>query len=783
MTRSAPLRTLAGLLALVGALIVRSGTTPAPLPESAPPGEFSSARALRHVRAIAERPHPSGSADHARVREYIMAELRALGLEPQVQEATAVGTRYPAAGHVKNILARVPGPTAGGKAVLIAAHYDGVGAAPAAGDDGSGSAALLETLRALRAGAPLEHDVIALFTDAEESGLLGAAAFVREHPWARDVAMTMNFEARGTTGRSLMFETGAGNLDVARVLATLDDVTASSLSVTIYRSLPNDTDLSELSMLGTPALNFAFVDGVERYHTFHDDIAHLNAGSLQHHGAQLLALTKTFGNGPLPRPVTGDAIFFDSPFVGVLAYAESYSVPIALVVAATVIALAVFTARRDKKWARGIALGAVAMLVAAALGGLATSHLAAAIEMLHTATTWDGQPSWSGIYALAWAILALAIAAGTWALARRGSSREALHVGALIVWGVLACFTAVKLPGASYLFAWPLLAVVIAVVVEMVWRDSAGAYAARWVATAIAASFLVPVCIMVAGYTLPLAGPGGIGVGVLVPMLAWLLAPQLESLGGSVGGERRGRSAVLMLVASLALVAGGAATVRRDDARPTRENLVYVTSLDADSAWLVAPAAAMREGSFSVATLGADARRLPPQLEADSAMQWIHAAIGSPQTALAVHGVARTIADGPEVSVVADSVVGDRRRLTLRFTAPSGTLAYRVNGAAYVRAVAIDGIALDSARYRSVPRALSIPFTAPPDSGFTAVIDAPVDSAVVLRLAVGTAGLPAMRELRVPVRPAGIVAVQGGDVTVRFRRVGVLTAVRQNKQD
>ena len=64
--------------------------------------------------------------------------------------------------------------------------------------------------------------MITLLTDAEASGLLGAVAFVREHPWARDVAMTMNFEARGTTGRSLMFETGAGNLDVARVLATLD---------------------------------------------------------------------------------------------------------------------------------------------------------------------------------------------------------------------------------------------------------------------------------------------------------------------------------------------------------------------------------------------------------------------------------------------------------------------------------------------------------------------------------------------------------------------------------
>lgn len=777
MTRSAPLRTLAALVLLVGALIVRSGLTPAPLPETAPPGEFSSARALRHVRVIAERPHPSGSTDHARVREYIMAELRALGLEPQVQEATGVGTRYPAAGHVKNVVVRVPGRVAGGKAVLIAAHYDGVGAAPAAGDDGSGSAALLETLRAMRAGAPLEHDVIALFTDAEESGLLGAAAFVREHPWARDVAMTMNFEARGTTGRSLMFETGAGNLDVARVLATLNDVTASSLSVTIYRSLPNDTDLSELSLLGTPALNFAFVDGVERYHTFHDDIAHLDAGSLQHHGTQLLALTKTFGNGPLPRPVTGDAIFFDSPFVGVLAYPESYSVPIALVVVASVIALAVFTARSDKKWGRGMLLGAVAMLFATALGALASWQLAAAIEKMHTATTWDGQPSWSGVYALALAMLALAVAAGTWALARRWATRHALHVGALVVWGGIACFTAVKLPGASYLFAWPVLAVALAGVVEMMMRDSTAAYAARWVTTAIAASFLVPVCIMVAGYTLPLAGPGGIGVGVLVPMLAWLLAPQLESLGG----ERRWRSAGIIAVASLALVAAGALTVRRDDARPTTENFAYVTSVDSDSAWLVAPSAAMRDGSFALATLGASARRLPVQSEADSSMQWIQSAMNTTR-ALAMRGEVRTIADGPEVAVVADSLVGDRRRLTLRFTAPSGTLAYRVNGAAYVRAVAIDGIALDSARYRSVPSALSIPFTAPPDSGFTAVVEAPADSAVVLRVAAVTAGLPAMRELRVPARPAAIVAVQGGDVTVRFRRVAVASASRRRAE-
>ena len=128
----------------------------------------------------------------------MLTQLRALGLDPQVQEATGVGTRYAEAGRVRNVLARLPGRTPGGRAVVLMSHYDGVGGGPAAGDDAAGTAAILETLRALRAGPPLAHDVIALITDGEEAGLLGAAAFVREHPWAKDVGVTLNFEARGT---------------------------------------------------------------------------------------------------------------------------------------------------------------------------------------------------------------------------------------------------------------------------------------------------------------------------------------------------------------------------------------------------------------------------------------------------------------------------------------------------------------------------------------------------------------------------------------------------------
>lgn len=63
-----------------------------------------------------------------------------------------------------------------------------------------------ETVRTLKAGEPLKNDVIFLFTDAEETGSLGAQVFVAEHDWARDVGLALNFEAPGNTGPVIMFE-------------------------------------------------------------------------------------------------------------------------------------------------------------------------------------------------------------------------------------------------------------------------------------------------------------------------------------------------------------------------------------------------------------------------------------------------------------------------------------------------------------------------------------------------------------------------------------------------
>ena len=162
------------------------------------------------------------------------------------------------------------------------------------------------------------------------SGLARRRGICPRTQWAKDVAVVVNVEARGTTGRSLMFETGPGNLDAARALRSAGNATAGSVFAAVYRILPNDTDLSELAVLNLPALNFAFAEGVERYHTSHDDFAHLNPGSVQHHGDQMLALARIFGNEPLPRPRTGDAVYFDLPLIGLVVYPEWLALPLAV---------------------------------------------------------------------------------------------------------------------------------------------------------------------------------------------------------------------------------------------------------------------------------------------------------------------------------------------------------------------------------------------------------------------------------------------------------------------
>ena len=261
-----------GVLALLVVASLATLTPPSPVGVSASATDFSSARAMKHLATIAARPHRMGSVAHDEVRSYLVHELGALGLAPEVQETSVAQLRFterwgwPArVATVKNIVARRKG-TEGGPAVLVMAHYDTRSMTPGAGDDGAGVAALLETARALTAGERSRRDVVFLITDGEELGLLGAKAFLDEHPAAKEAALVLNFDARGDKGAVLMFQTSENASHLVRELArTAPHPIANSLSQAVYKRMPNDSDLSEFLPTGVDAMNFGYIGGLDHY--------------------------------------------------------------------------------------------------------------------------------------------------------------------------------------------------------------------------------------------------------------------------------------------------------------------------------------------------------------------------------------------------------------------------------------------------------------------------------------------------------------------------------------
>jgi peptidase M28-like protein len=758
------------VLLLVGAaLVLFASRPPAPLPATAPSTVFSAERAMRHVTMIAQRPHPNGSADLVRVREYLVAQLATIGLEPQIQQATGVGTRYPVAAQVQNVLARLPGRNPGGPAILLVAHYDGVGAGPAAGDDAAGVAALLETLRALRAGSPLAHDVIVLFTDGEESGLAGAAAFVRQHSWARDVAFILNFEGRGTRGLSLMFETGAGNLDTVGVLRQVPGVSANSLSVTVYRALPNDTDLSELAVLGQPALNFALADGLKRYHTTRDDTAHLDLGSVQHHGVQALALTRMLANGQLPRPRTGDAIFFTLPFFGLVVYPERFALPLAMMAGVLVLLGCIRLRRSEPLWVRGVSFGGGGIIVASGLGVAAAFGAARALEGIHAAMPQGGWPGSSGAYAFAIVMLALSVALGTWTLARRWASAAAAQLGALVVWEVLAMTIAWKAPGASFLFTWPLLGAAGAALVGLWRNDTRVVHLASWAATLVAAALIVPMIYTVAIVIFGVVGPGAATIGLFVPLTAWLLAPRLEEL--TAGGRWVSPIAALAVAFSCLLI--GLATVQRSEADPEPSLLAYAVDANAPEAWLAMLPEHARPGSWGAGVLGPAARTVTPEQPArpGAPPEWLTRAVGRESKVVAAL-VPSVATRAPELKLIAAEPTSTGRLLELLILPAPGTYSIRIWAVdTPVLSAEVDGQAIDASRYRAPLSQWTLGYVAPPDKGFTLKLTVPRDTLVRFDLMARSFGLPQLGGFVIPQRPAGVVPFQTGDITVVYQRV------------
>ncbi len=434
---------------------------------SAPESSFSTDRALKHVKALSQEPHAIGFPGHEKVQDYIVSELTKMGLKTSLQTGYSVGDWGNMSKPI-NILARIEG-TENGKALLLLSHYDShPHSSLGASDAGSGVATILESVRAfLSEEKKPKNDIIILFTDGEELGLNGADLFVSEHEWAKEVGLVLNFEARGSGGPSYTFmETNRGNQHLVSefIKANPKFPMANSLYYSIYKMLPNDTDLTVFrEVRDIQGFNFAFIDDHFDYHTAQDSYERLDKNTLAHQGSYLAPLLNHFSNVELNQlPSLNDYVYFNIPLFGVISYPFDWIWPmLGLAVLLFVLVLS-YGLKKKQLSPKASLIGFIPLLLSIISNGLIGYFSWPVLkwaypnynDILH-GFTYNGYA-----YILAFVCLSLAVCFGVYHKFRKIATAD-LVVAPLLFWLLLCGAIAEYLPGASF-FVLPVFALLAA---------------------------------------------------------------------------------------------------------------------------------------------------------------------------------------------------------------------------------------------------------------------------------------------------------------------------------
>ena len=625
--------------------------TPAPLPVDAPPTAFSAQRAMADVAAVAQAPHPTGSAQIAKVRDHLLTRMSELGLEVSVRpdqgfHASAQNPRSLNVASVQNLAGVLPGTQRDLPAVLVMSHYDSVHNSPGAADDAAGVAAALEIARALKAGGPAKRDVIFLFTDAEEAGLLGADAFFSRAPLAQRVGLVVNLEARGDAGRAAMFQTGPGNGALISLYArAAQGPSANSLASTVYAKMPNDTDFTHAVRKGLPGLNLAFIDDQLAYHTPLARADHLEKGSLQHVGDQVLPTIRALADAAELPPRAPDAIYSD--VLGL--FMVSYPPVVGWALLGLAALLILFAAWRALSLGAAsgweIARGAAGLLLVATTAGLIL-HVAGRLLMIR-----DIQRYYAlliGFDQLLWgaALLAIAAALGVATAMARGASRiipcvvalvlggacglvggfdpaglalgvatallaalalghrtDALGgwIGGLLVLLALALAAQVLAPGATVMLTWPLVIGIGGT------RDKRVALAL----TALIGALAIVVLAQLTSWAAFTFAGLGLQEPAVLALFVLLAAPALSPLTHDFATTRWAWRAALVLALGGGGLLTAAALAEGSAQRPALTSALHVADLSTGKAWRVAEQP--RLDAWTKAALPADGGSRPVQ--------------------------------------------------------------------------------------------------------------------------------------------------------------------------
>jgi hypothetical protein len=406
---------------------------------------------------------PVGTPENARAREYVIDQLRLFGYDVRVQQTDA---RRPDLGYtarVANIIAVKPAADRNG--IALVSHYDSSPDAPGAADDGLGVAVSLEAARVLAARTDRKHSIFILVTDAEESGLMGAAGLVTDRDVMAHLNAYVNVEATGNSGTAILFETGPGNAWMVSPWArSAPHPRGASFGVEIYKRLPNDTDFSIFKRHDLPGLNFAAIGDSYAYHTARDTPERLTNDALLSTGENVVQTVIALDALDLRTRTAAEGTYFDigrtvavswgpvaSWFIAVLALIAGLLAWFRIL-GASVRLVGIWRWILELVWA---IVGVAA--VAGAMTG-ATWLLRRARAVYHP---WYARPDRLFLMLLAVGVLAgwLVVRIGAILPARAHGARHPMLVWSLTLplWIVMAGVVAAVAPGAAYLWTLPLL--------------------------------------------------------------------------------------------------------------------------------------------------------------------------------------------------------------------------------------------------------------------------------------------------------------------------------------
>ncbi|UII81247.1 M28 family peptidase [Flagellimonas sp. CMM7] len=539
---------------------------------------FSTDRALVHVKNLAKEPHAVGFPGHANARGYVISELKKLGLETTTQEGYTAGD-WANLSKATNILAKIEG-SGEGKALLLLSHYDSnPHSSFGASDAGSGVATILEGVRAFLAeNKTPKNDIIILISDAEELGLNGADLFVNNHPWTKEVGLVLNFEARGSGGPSYMLiETNRGNGTLIKEFTKANPKypVANSLAYSIYKMLPNDTDLTVFREdADIDGFNFAFIDDHFDYHTALDTYERLDRTSLAHQGSYLMPLLKHFSETNLnDLKSLDDFIYFNLPFFNLVSYPFEWIWPMFGIAVLAFVLLLITGFKKQKLNVKDISIGFLPLFITLIINGVLGYFSWSAIkwwypdfnDMLH-GFTYNGH-----LYIMVYALLSLAVCFWVYHKYRKTSTSNLLAAPALI-WLIICGLVAIYLPGASF-FIIPLFGLLAAFMVTINQEEPN--------------PFLLVFLALPAVFILsPFIKMFPVGLGLKMMVAATVFTTLLFFLVLPFFGQLKNKERLAYLAAFLFAVFSISAHIKSDfnEKRPKPSSLLYVYNTDNDSA-------------------------------------------------------------------------------------------------------------------------------------------------------------------------------------------------------